>query len=978
MESSRNLKSNFMKEGLTTQTLPYSSLRVRLMLLVLLAIIPALAIFYYNAIVLHQREAARVETDVLILTRLVASREEQLIEGARQLLIALTQLSAVRSDSAETCSTRLSELLRLYRRYSGFGVARPDGELFCRTFPLDRPLNVSNRAWFQRAIQARNFSVGDYQIGQTSGEAIIVFSYPILDSADQVQGVIFAVTRLDRLNELAAQAPLPEGTVLTIVDRNGTILAHHPNPEQWMGQTLPNAPLVKTVLSQEEGQAEVAGLDDVTRLYAFTPLYATVETGVYLAAGIPKEIAFAQIDRIWLLNLFWLGLIGLLALLAAWFGSDFFILRQVKTLMRATHRLRNDLSARTGLSHQAGELGQLARAFDEMAAALEQREAERRQVAEELRLSRDQLAVVLQGIADGVIAQEPTGNLIYVNDTAAQIVGYPSAQALLETSMSEMVQKFEVFDEEGKPFPLDQLPGRLLLQGEPSPAVTTVHFRVIETGEERWSMIKVRPIFGNQGQVILAVNIFHDITELKRTEHTQRVLAEAGRILGSSFDYETRLSNLAQLAVPYLADWCSVTIIKEDGSTRQVAIAHADPAKVTLAHDLERRYPLEQGISSGVSKVLHTGQPELYSNNPDAVLEAASRNPEHRAVLSELKLRSAMFVPLIARERIIGVMTFIWAESGRRYDDDDLALAEELAQRAAMAVDNARLYKEAQKLNAELEQRVAQRTAELQAANIKLKQEIIERKQIEETLRNSEARLINDITERKQIEAELTEVRYRLTESREAERLHLAQELHDGPIQDLYSVSYRLNNLWDALPDEISRGQLVAAQATLQRMIQLLRALCGELRPPTLTPFGLEKAIRSHADQFQESHPELEMILELASDGQILGEQIRLALFRVYQEALNNIVRHAQAHHIWIRLMLADEQIILEIQDDGHGFEIPKRRVELARQGHLGLVGATERIEAIGGELSILSTPGNGTTIRATVPRSSGLEIIYT
>jgi signal transduction histidine kinase len=237
--------------------------------------------------------------------------------------------------------------------------------------------------------------------------------------------------------------------------------------------------------------------------------------------------------------------------------------------------------------------------------------------------------------------------------------------------------------------------------------------------------------------------------------------------------------------------------------------------------------------------------------------------------------------------------------------------------------------------------------------------------------------IVADITARKEMEAELSEVRRRLTESREAERLHLAQELHDGPIQDLYGVAYRLNGLWDGLQDEVSRGQLVAAQATLQRLIQELRTLCGELRPPTLTPFGLEKAIRSHAEQFQETHPELEVTLELMPDGQLLSEQVRLALFRIYQEALNNIIRHAQARHIWIRLRLNEKHVSLEIQDDGRGFEVPKRRVELARQGHLGLVGATERSEAIGGELRILSTPGQGTLIEITIPRFSEQEIIY-
>jgi PAS domain S-box-containing protein len=238
--------------------------------------------------------------------------------------------------------------------------------------------------------------------------------------------------------------------------------------------------------------------------------------------------------------------------------------------------------------------------------------------------------------------------------------------------------------------------------------------------------------------------------------------------------------------------------------------------------------------------------------------------------------------------------------------------------------------------------------------------------------------MVKDITERKQMEAELAEVRRRLMESREAERLHLAQELHDGPLQDLYGVSYRLIDLGEVLPDEGSLGQMVATQATLQQVIERLRALSTELRPPALAPFGLEKAIHSHVEDFQRAHPELEIRLDMAPDGQMLPERVRLALFRIYQQALNNVVRHARANLVSIHFGLDAEQTVLEIQDDGCGFTVPKHWIELARQGHLGLVGAAERAEAVGGRLEIESAPGEGTLIRVVVPYSIEQETVHT
>jgi PAS domain S-box-containing protein len=231
--------------------------------------------------------------------------------------------------------------------------------------------------------------------------------------------------------------------------------------------------------------------------------------------------------------------------------------------------------------------------------------------------------------------------------------------------------------------------------------------------------------------------------------------------------------------------------------------------------------------------------------------------------------------------------------------------------------------------------------------------------------------VIRDITERKEMEAELAEVQRRLTDSLEAERLQLAQELHDGPIQDLYAISYRLAELAPALPDKAGLEQMAAVQTMLQQVLQTLRAISVELRPPTLAPFGLEKAIRSHVEEFQKSHPDLDVQLDLMSDGQALPEPVRLALFRIYQQALNNVVHHAEASSVAIRLGLDTQQVILEIQDNGQGFRVPPRRITLVRQGHLGLAGIAERAESIGGRLDIVSAPGEGTLVRVVVPRAS-------
>ncbi len=229
--------------------------------------------------------------------------------------------------------------------------------------------------------------------------------------------------------------------------------------------------------------------------------------------------------------------------------------------------------------------------------------------------------------------------------------------------------------------------------------------------------------------------------------------------------------------------------------------------------------------------------------------------------------------------------------------------------------------------------------------------------------------MLEDITERKKMEAELLELQRRLMEGRETERLHLAQELHDGPVQDLYGISYNLKAFSDSLPGNSYIERTVDLQNNLQSVVRTLRAICGELRPATLAPFGLEKAVRSHADAFQDIHPELTIGLDMMADGQSLPEPVRLALYRIYRQALNNVVQHAQARHVMVRFSYDAEQLMLEIQDDGRGFEVPSRWIDLARQGQLGLVGSVERAESIGGRLVVESKSGEGTTVRVVVNR---------
>lgn len=227
--------------------------------------------------------------------------------------------------------------------------------------------------------------------------------------------------------------------------------------------------------------------------------------------------------------------------------------------------------------------------------------------------------------------------------------------------------------------------------------------------------------------------------------------------------------------------------------------------------------------------------------------------------------------------------------------------------------------------------------------------------------------ILEDVTEQKNSESEMAELKNRLQSTVELERLRLAHELHDGPMQDLYSVVYELEELRGKSDAQFSES-LGHVTESLHAVLKELRETATELRPPTISQFGLEKTIRSYVADLQDKHPELATHLSLARDHQLLPEEVRLALFRVLQQSLTNTVRHADATEIRIRFSFDAEEARLEVSDNGKGFEVPSNWIEFVREGHYGLAGAAERVNALGGMFVVESRPSFSTTVRAAVP----------
>jgi predicted ester cyclase len=318
---------------------PFSNLRVRFLLLVLVAVLPALGLLFFTAS--EQRDAAvkDAKTAAQGYANLAAADHARQIEGTRQLLIVLARLPEVRGDAA-TCGTFLAGLLPQFPLYANLGVIAPDGQLVCSGVPTAGPVDLSDRQYFQKAVQTRQFAVGQYQIGRITNTATLNCGFPILDDQNQLIGVVYAALDLTWLSQLASQAKLPPGSVLTVIDPQGRVLVRSADSGNWIGRQLVGTPVVDTILARGSGVTEGADENGQAFLYAFAPLGGAATSDAYLSVAIPRAQAEESANRTFNRSLTRLGFVLAVVLVASWVGGDLLVRRSAeanKALVRRVY-----------------------------------------------------------------------------------------------------------------------------------------------------------------------------------------------------------------------------------------------------------------------------------------------------------------------------------------------------------------------------------------------------------------------------------------------------------------------------------------------------------------------------------------------------------------------------------------------------------------------------------------------------------------
>jgi PAS domain S-box-containing protein len=453
------------------------------------------------------------------------------------------------------------------------------------------------------------------------------------------------------------------------------------------------------------------------------------------------------------------------------------------------------------------------------------------------------------------------------------------------------------------------------------------------------------PLRDAEGQIVGLTIVTINITDRVREEERTKFLAAASQLLASSLDYETTLQGVMSSMVPHLADWCSIDLLAEDNKIEQVAVAHVDPDKVKWAKQWREHNPSSLDDEGGLALVLRTGKSEFYPYLPPELLEEALRNApseEHREAIRSINFKSVIIVPLITREKVLGAITLVWSDSDRHYDEADLAFAEELARRAATAVDHAHLYRESQiraedfrLLNEQLEQLVDERTKELQRSNQDLDQfAYIASHDLKAPLRaidHLSTWVMEDVG-------------------------HLLPERSHEHLEKMRSRIKRMEGLLDDLLT-YSRAGRFRGEAALVDTDELVARVVETVSPPD----GFVVSVEGDLPEIYTYAAPLETVL---------------------RNLVNNAIKHHNKPqgHITISASNADDMVEFAVADDGPGidpafhdrifqmFQTLRPRDQVEGSG-IGLAVVEKIIDNVGGTIGVDSVPGKGATFRFTWPR---------
>jgi len=694
-------------------------LRARLVLLVLIALLPVFGLFAVSARE-HQQEALAVaKASLLSQAQLAAAQQLRLVELTRQLLHDIASGPAIQDTQLGLCRQYLHNLHGRNPAYTGLGVAALDGRLVCDGRGTAPGVSIGDRPYFQQVLAGQEFAVGAYGVGKITGRQVIGFGAPVHGGDGRLNGVAHAVLDVSAIGQALANLPAQPGTELTVADRNGTVLATHPPRPAAVGSELQDEPTRQALRAQQSGIQEALDAQGQERVYAFWPVRLADQPALFVAVSLPRELILAPPLRAFRLQLAVLLATTLLGALLAWWMGKRLIVNPAEALLEKAHALaEGQLDARVepGPDATRSELARLGRAFNRMAESLQARQSELDAALRRIEREHALLDLVINSMSEGVIAADAQGRFLLFNAAARSV--FPAEAT--GTTLDVWRQRHDLFMAHGQtPDALDR-PLARAIRGE-SVDKLDVPVRTAQ-GERRTMRMNIRPLRDAQQQRLGGLVVFADITERLRAElelaHSHRALRMLSRCnaaLVRAEDEQQLLLEICRLAVDvggYRMAW--VGYARDDAERSIAPMAHAGAELGYLSAvqlSWSEAVPMGQGPAG---QTLRSGQPTVCE---DIALESSRFHWQDQAL--ERGYRSLVCLPLREAERSFGLLA-LYAGEIHKVGPDEVRLLQELADNLAFGISSLRTRQEIIRLNASLEERVRQRTAQLEAANKEL------------------------------------------------------------------------------------------------------------------------------------------------------------------------------------------------------------------------------------------------------------------
>ena len=529
----------------------WGSIRAKLVLLVLIAILPVSALVVYGGLRLQKEQTADVHEKALELVRNLAIEQERTVATTRQLVMALSKLPEVQLRNKSACNTLFAALLKQNNIYSNIIGIDPAGNIFASGVTTG-PVSLADRKHFRDAIRTRDFSPGEYIVGRTTRKPILSFGYPVIDSKGDIKGVVVASTDLDWYGQLLTVKNLPEDGSFTVTDHQGTVLFRYPQSDGWKGRADKRDRMERMRSGPgEDAFTTIRSSDGDNRIVAYKrfQLREGAPPYLFMRISLSGTRALAGAKRDLTLNLFFLGIVFFSALASALFIGNRVIVARLKGLAGVSGELsRGNLQARSGLDGQEDEIGDLSSAFDHMADRLEKNELLRKEAEDEVFAQNRFLQNLLNTIPNPVFYKDTDGLYRGCNRAFEDFVGLPQEEivgrTVFQVHTHEMAEKFFEHDT------------RLFNSPGADNYDTTIQSRL---GLKRDFIVSKAVYTDTSGEIAGLIGVMVDITDRKRAEaklkesqetlwslinatrETLVLLSPEGRILAANETFARRL-----------------------------------------------------------------------------------------------------------------------------------------------------------------------------------------------------------------------------------------------------------------------------------------------------------------------------------------------------------------------------------------------------------------------------------------------------